>query len=155
MKETIEKVAASDNAPIFLGIDNRTTTAAILIVTNADIQKESLIWSSTKPCTTIKLAPMTPVKNKPIVPSSVLLAFTPNRSPIKEPYPVTFGLISERMTKANKDAKVVSADNTTMIRLIPNVVLANTLGKVSNPPEMVHAKTVVAALIRDVVMQLS
>ena len=43
MKETIEKVAASDNAPIFLGIDNRTTTAAILIVTNADIQKESLI----------------------------------------------------------------------------------------------------------------
>ena len=95
---------------------------------------------------------MTPVKNKPIVPSSVLLAFTPNRSPIKEPYPVTFGLISERMTKANKDAKVVSADNTTMIRLIPNVVLANTLGKVSNPPEMVHAKTVVAALIRDVVV---
>ena len=95
---------------------------------------------------------MTPVKNKPIVPSSVLLAFTPNRSPIKEPYPVTFGLISERMTKAKRDAKVVSADNTTMIRLIPSVVLANTLGKVSNPPEMVHAKTVVAALIRDVVV---
>jgi hypothetical protein len=54
-----------------------------------------------------------------------------------------------------REKKVVMAEKRTTRRETPRDVEAKTDGKVRRPPEIVHAKTVVVAASRDVVIALA